>query len=174
MRTEALDDVAFRTATPYLDVEAGRVVTVVVAADTSTGLGRGLAVAAFVAEAGVDHQVIIEGLARPFSFGGIPDPGSKQLAARVIRRGPASYRIEAGEQRIEMAFTHGAPDMPRFSFDIRSWTGAGVFGLQAEFGDVTRASFPGADVHYRSGCRGARRPTSTPSAWASTRANRRC
>ena len=147
-RTEALDDFAFRTATPYLPVEAGRVVTVVVAADTSTGIGRGLAVGAFVAEAGVDHQVIIEGLAQPFSFEGVPDPGSKRLAARVIRRGPANVQIGGGA-RIEMAFTHGAPDMPSYGFDVRSWTGAGIFGLRAEYGDLTRASFPGSDVHYR-------------------------
>jgi hypothetical protein len=149
VRTGALDDVAFRTATPYLEVEAGRVVSVVVAADTSTGLNGALAVGAFVSESGVDHQVIVDGLRRPYEFGLGTDASLRRLKVRVLRRGPGQIRIEDGGARIEMAFYHGSPDIPLFDYDIYSWTGAGVFGLGASYGSAVTASFPGSDVHYR-------------------------
>ncbi len=149
VKTERLDNLAFRTATPHLDVEAGRVVTVVVAADTSTGLAGAYAVGAFVAESGVDHQVVIDGLLQPYAFDLGAGAGERALRARVIRRAPGAVRIGAGQARIEMAFYHGSPDATAFGYDVRSWTGAGVFGLRADYGSVTRASFPGADVHYR-------------------------
>ena len=149
VRAEGLDDFAFRTATPYLPVEPGRVVSVVVAADTSTGLGGALAVGAFVSESGVDHQVIVEGLAEPYAFAPNPGGATPRLTVRVLRRGPAGFRIEPGDPRIEMAFYHGSPDAPAYPYDVRSWTGAGIFGLHADYGSSVRASFPGADVHYR-------------------------
>lgn len=149
VKTDRLDDVAFRTATPYLDIESGRVVSVVVAADTSQGVAGAFAVGAFVAESGTDYQVVIDGLLRPFEFDLEADPRSRALEARVIRRTPGRIQIGAGEHRIEMAFYHGSPDAPVFGYDVRSWTGSGIFGLSATYGSVTKASFPGSDVHYR-------------------------
>ena len=149
VRAEGLDDLAFRTATPYLAVEGGRVISVVIAADTSMGFAGPLAVGAFVSESGIDHQVIIEGLAEPYAFAPNPGGASPRLTVRVLRRGPASFRIEAGDPRIEMAFYHGSPDAPAYPYDVRSWTGSGIFGLHADYGSSIRASFPGADVHYR-------------------------
>ena len=148
-RDDALDDVAFRTATPFREVEPGGVVTVAVAPRSSSGVAGALAVGAFVADPGVDYHVVIEGVARPFDFAPNPDGRPTRLEVRVVRRGPARISIGGAPQRIELAFHAGVPDAPAYAYDVRSWTGAGVFGLTARYGDDTLASFSGDDVHYR-------------------------
>ena len=147
VRGPGLDDLPFLSATPYVEVEPGRVVSVVVAADTSTGVAGALALGAFVAESGVDYQAVIDGVADRFARG--PDGQRTSVAVRVVRRGAPGITILAGGGRIRLAFHHGSPDTPAYRYDAYSYTGAGVFGFTAPYGSTVEVDYPGADVHYR-------------------------
>ena len=125
-----LDNFAFRTATPYVDIPAGVVINVGVALGTSATVKDTIANFPVTFQAGKTYVVVANGIVgnaqRPFKLA-VMDMGSEKSDA------PSNVGI---------AFFHGSPDAP--AVDIR--TGGNVVFGNTSFGNFARTSMPYANV----------------------------
>lgn len=134
IRLPGADGLSFRKGTPFVDVEDGAQVTVVVrsrtvAADT-------LAVASYVAESGFDHRVLIEGT-------------REALVARVSRT-RAFFILGGGEPRVTIGVHNGSTGIGSFAYDAYATDGSGVVNFGANAGELpVHFSFPAGQYVIR-------------------------
>jgi len=125
-----LDDFAFRTATPFIDVDADVPLTVGIAPGTSTGAGDALLTETYTLPAGSTTQLIANGVLTPASFAANPD-GRSTGAQLLVGASARETSDGAGEVRVRVV--HGATDAP--TVDIRS--GGATLVPAAAYTDVT-------------------------------------
>ena len=124
-----LDDFAFRTATPFIDVPAGEELTVAVAPGTSSGPEDAVYSESFTLPSGSATQLIASGVLDPDAFASNPDGVSTAFQLLV---GPDA-RVGAESDEVAVRVAHGAPDAP--TVDVRS--GGAVLVDDAAYTDVT-------------------------------------
>ncbi len=127
--TRLLNDFAFRTATPFIDVPAGVALSVAIAPGTSTGVGDAVFTRSYTLPAGSRTQLVANGVLAPASFA--PNPDGRATAFDLLVGGDALEAGAAGAVRVRVV--HGATDAP--TVDVRS--GATVLVNDAAYHDVT-------------------------------------
>ncbi len=106
--TPFLDDFAFRTATPYVDVPAGVELTIGVAPGTSTGPGDVIAEFPVTLEPYGRYVAIASGVLDPGSFDENPD--ARPIAFSLYPRGDMREYVHFG--LVKAIIFHGATDAP--------------------------------------------------------------
>ena len=124
-----LDDFAFRTATPFIDVDANTDLTIAVAPGASSSADDAVYTEGFQLEAGAAAQLIAQGVLIPETFAPNPDGRLIRFELRV----GIEAEETAGADEVAVRVVHGAPDAP--AVDIRS--GGDVLVDDAAYADVT-------------------------------------
>ena len=128
--TRLLDNFAFRTATPFIDVPAGVALSVAVAPGTSTGVGDAVFTRSYTLAAGSRTQLIANGVLVPGFFA--TNPSGRATAFDLLVGGDAREASD-GPGSVRVRVVHGATDAP--TVDIR--TGGAVLVDDASYRDVT-------------------------------------
>ena len=124
-----LDDFAFRTATPFIDVPAGTDLSIAVAPGTSSSAADAVYTEGFQLEAGTAAQLIAQGVLTPADFAPNPDG---RLIRFELRVGIEAEEV-ADDGEVAVRVVHGSPDAP--TVDVRS--GGTVLVDDAAYADVT-------------------------------------
>ena len=124
-----LDDFAFRTATPFLDLPANTDLSVAVAPGTSTGVGDAVFTQVFNLPDGA-YQLVANGVLDPGSFAANPDGRSIGFA---LLAATGAQEASADPTRTAIRVVHGATDAP--TVDVRSPDG--VLVDDAAYSDIT-------------------------------------
>lgn len=125
-----LDDFAFRTATPFIDVEADVPLTVAIAPPTSTSAADAIFSETFTLPANSTTQLIANGVLTPGSFAANPDGRSTAFQLLV---GADAREASDGTGEVRVRVVHGATDAP--TVDVRTSNVTLVPG--AAYGDIT-------------------------------------
>lgn len=104
----ALDDFAFRTATPFIDVPAGVQLSVAVAPGSSTSVADALATFDVTLASGGTYVAVANGVLAPASFAANPD--GKPIAFTLLVKEAA--REAAAGTGVDLVALHGATDAP--------------------------------------------------------------
>ena len=133
-----LDDFAFRTATPFLALDAGDY-EVAVAPGTSTGAGDAVLTQTYSLAAGSQTQLIAQGVLTPDAFA--PNPNGRDIAFQLLVGVDARQQSPTPGQ-VGVRAVHGATDAP--TVDVRA--GGAVLVPDATYTDITSyLSVPAAD-----------------------------
>jgi len=103
-----LDDFAFRTATPYVEVPAGVTLSIGVAPGTSSGPGDIIASFDVVLESDGVYAAIANGVLDPGSFD--PNPDMIDIGFSIYPRG--NMKLDTGRRGVKVIGFHGATDAP--------------------------------------------------------------
>ena len=125
-----LDDFAFRTATPYIDVPAGVELNIGVAPGTSTSVADTLKNFQVSLTNGQTYVAIANGVLNPSSFAVNPDGRSTAFTLFL----QDNMREEATSTDVDFRAVHGSSDAP--NVDVVA-VGAGVIVDNASYGDIT-------------------------------------
>lgn len=126
-----LDDFAFRTATPFVDVPSGKEVTIAVAPPSSTSVADAIAKFKFTLDPNRGYIVVANGVLDPSQFAVNPD--GKATAFNLFLKPMARESAQDGT-KVEFTVFHGSPDAPTVDVLAR---GAGTLVNDAAFGDFT-------------------------------------
>ncbi len=127
----ALDDFAFRSATPYLNLPAERPIKVGVAGAGSAGVQDVLATFEFLLEAGMSYVAVANGVLDPGSFAANPE--GRSIGFELFVRDNARESALDPSQ-VDFFALHGATDAPAVDVVAR---GVGVLVDGAAYGDLT-------------------------------------
>ncbi len=131
--TIKLDNFAFRTATPFVNLPSGYPVKVVIAAPTSTGIGNGvIATIPVTAMNAETYHLIANGVLAPASFAVNPDGRSTAFQLVVL---PGAKEAAAGTD-VDVRVFHGATDAPTVDV-IANFNQAAPLVAAAAYGDGT-------------------------------------
>ena len=125
-----LDDFAFRTATPFIDVPANTELTVAVAPGTSASAADAVFSQAYTLPAGSTTQLIANGVLDPAQFEANPDGVSTAFQLLV---GADAQEAASNPAEVDVRVVHGATDAP--TVDVRS--GGAILVDDAAYTDVT-------------------------------------
>lgn len=127
---KALDDVAFRTATAFIDLPINA--TVAIAPSTSGSVGEALYTEQLDLTSGGSYLLIATGLVMPNNFAPNTDPDAKPLGFDLL---PISNARQAGstETDVDVIVYHGATDAPKV--DVLAGGATLIEGLS--FGEAT-------------------------------------
>ena len=125
-----LDDFAFRTATPYIDVPAGVELNIGVAPGTSTSVNDTLKNFQVTLMNGQTYVAIANGVLNPSNFAVNPDGRSTAFTLFL----QDNMREEATSTDVDFRAVHGSSDAP--NVDVVA-VGAGVIVDNAAYGDIT-------------------------------------
>ena len=128
-----LDNFAFRSATPYIDVPADGLIAVAVAPSTSAGAGDAVVSNIYSLLDGETAQIIAQGVLTPAAFS--PNPTGRPTGAELIANVNAREGVPDATQTF-VRVVHGATDAP--TIDVRSGFGGPILFDDASYGDVTR------------------------------------
>lgn len=143
----ALDDFAFRTATPFIDVPAGVQLSVAVAPGSSTSVADALATFDVTLASGGTYVAVANGVLAPASFAANPD--GKPTAFTLLVKEAA--REAAAGTGVDLMVLHGVTDAPtvdvmsRFRFYVAQEADYGSF---SDYMTVPSSSYV-LDVHPR-------------------------
>ncbi len=107
--TIKIDDFAFRTATPFLDLPAETEIIIVVAAGNSESIEDGLASFPVVLEDEESYYVVANGVLSPDEFA--PNPDEVSTAFTLLVEAGARESAESGTG-VDLKVLHGATDAP--------------------------------------------------------------
>ncbi|NBC85112.1 MAG: DUF4397 domain-containing protein, partial [Bacteroidetes bacterium] len=135
----ALDDFAFRSATPFIDLDSG-VRTIAVAPSTSSSAGDALATFDLQVDANASLAVIASGVIDPSGFA--PNPDGEDIAFELlVQTGAQESGSNASD--VDLQIVHGSPDAPTVDAIARNVT---VLADDATYTDSTPyISVPAAD-----------------------------
>ncbi len=106
---KAIDDFAFRTASPFIDVPT--TLQVGIAPPSSTAAGEAIYTRTFNLTAGETYVVVANGVLNPSAFAPNNDPAAAPTAFDLYVISPArSASVNAGE--VDLVVFHGATDAP--------------------------------------------------------------
>ncbi len=130
----ALDDLAFRTATPFLDLPAGLPLSIAVAPSTSTSVADAIATFDATFEDGQTYVVTASGIVgdptTPFTL--ITDAAAREVAMD-------------GANKVNLSVLHGSPDAPAVDVVVRT---GGKIVSNASYGEFTPyLSVPAAEYY---------------------------
>lgn len=130
-KVDALDDFAFRTATPFIDLPANQDISIGVALGNSTDADDIEASFPFNLLAGETYLVVANGVLKPSSFAGNPD--SKMTGFNLWATTAMMESKDPTKTAIRVV--HGATDAPTVDVSVR---GAGLTLVDdAAYGDIT-------------------------------------
>lgn len=113
----ALDDFAFRTATPFLDLPAGVEINIGIAPGNSTGVGDVLLSVPVTLTANEKYIVVADGIVSPTGYNPAPPIGLQVFPmAREMATDPAN---------VDVLVHHGATDAPTVDV-VETEVGAGI------------------------------------------------
>ncbi len=127
----AIDDFAFRAATPYLDLPAGVNLEIGVAPGTSTMASQALATFDVTLAADGTYVVIASGVLNPAAFQANPD-GAATAFTLLVKDLARESAVAAGS--VEFFALHGATDAPTVDVIARGVT---TLVPDAGYGDLT-------------------------------------
>jgi hypothetical protein len=127
----ALDDFAFRSTTPYLDLPAGVEVSIGVAPSTSTSAADAIATFPVTLTEDDTYTVIATGVLDPGSFAVNPD--GRSTAFELLVR-PEGREAASNPESVEFLIVHGATDAPAVDIVAR---GVATLATNARYGDIT-------------------------------------
>ncbi len=125
----ALDNFAFRTATPYIDVPAGVTINIGIAGGNSTSADDTLKNFAAQFEAGKTYVAIANGVLDPNSFAVNPD--GREIGFILFAKGDAR-EVSENQNRVDLFAVHGSTDAP--TIDIY---GVGIQLKGVGYGDIS-------------------------------------
>ncbi|MCX6274597.1 MAG: DUF4397 domain-containing protein, partial [Bacteroidetes bacterium] len=125
-----LDNFAFRTATPYIDVPAGVILNIGVAPGTSASVADTLKNFQVSLTNGQTYVAIANGVLNPSNFAVNPDGRSTAFTLFL----QDNMREEATSTDVDFRAVHGSSDAP--NVDVVA-VGAGVIVDNASYGDIT-------------------------------------
>jgi hypothetical protein len=121
-----LDNFAFRTASPFVDVDATAPVTIVVAPSTSQSAADGLATFAGISlQIGQRYVVVANGVLNPSAFQGVGAAGAFNL--NIIT--PALDATSGAAGTFSFAAMHGSPDAPAVDIFVNNGPTAAINNL---------------------------------------------
>ena len=126
----AIDDFAFRTAIPYIDVPAGTVLNIGIAPGNSLAVNDTLKNFEVTLTNGQSYVAIANGVLNPSNFSVNPDGRSTAFTLFL----QDNMREEATSSNVDFRAVHGASDAP--NVDVVA-VGAGVIVDNASYGDIT-------------------------------------
>jgi hypothetical protein len=115
----ALDDFAFRDATPFLELPSGVDIEVTIAPPTSTSVGDGIATFTFNLAANTNYIAVANGVLSPADFAANPDDEATAFNIFVIADVPRS--ASAGN-KVNLNVFHGSTDAPSVDIAARAAT----------------------------------------------------
>ncbi len=130
----ALDDFAFRAATPYLDLPADVNLSVAVAPGNSTGVSDALATFDLVLEDGETYVVVANGVLDPSAFAANPNGRSTGFNLWV-RQGVRESIRNGGS--LGFIVGHGVTDAPAVDIRVRELRGRAELASDVAYGDIT-------------------------------------
>ncbi len=104
-----VEDFAFRSATPFLDLPAEEEITIVVAPGSSESIEEGIASFPVTLEEGQSYHVVANGVLNPDDFA--PNPEGLDIAFTLFTAADAREAAEDGES-VDLRVLHGATDAP--------------------------------------------------------------
>jgi hypothetical protein len=126
-----LDDFAFRTATPFVDVPAGVQLSIGVAPGNSTSVADVIATFTPTFDANKTYVAIANGVLSPASFAANPDSRSTAFTLFVTDMG---RETGTSSSDVDLNILHGATDAPAVDVIAR---GVGTLVDDAAYGDLT-------------------------------------
>ncbi len=126
-----INDLAFRAATPFVDVPAGVSLSVGVAPSNSTSAGDIIATFNLTLEAGKTYIAVANGVLDPANFAANPDMNDIAFTLFTTDMGRESG-MDAGQ--VDLKVLHGATDAPAVDVIAR---GVGTLVDDAAYGDMT-------------------------------------
>ncbi|MCG3154855.1 MAG: hypothetical protein DKINENOH_01451 [bacterium] len=126
-----LNDFAFRTATPFVDVPAGVRLSIAVAPGTSTSVSQALATFNVTLENGKTYVAIANGVLNPGQFS--PNPDSLSIGFTLFTKAEAREQATASGN-VDFFAVHGATDAPTVDVIAR---GVATLVDDAKYGDLT-------------------------------------
>ena len=128
-----LDDLAFQTGTPFVNLPTGIALDIAVAPGSSTSVDDAVFTTSVALTAGRNYQIIAQGVLDPSQFAANPDGTSTEFTLAVTNR--ARKRAVEFPLNTEVRFYHGTPDAP--AVDIR----VGAVAQSIVFNDVAFSEF---------------------------------
>ncbi len=125
-----LDNFAFRTATPYVDVPAGVLLNIGVAPGNSASVADTIKNFAVTFEGGKTYVALANGVVNPSGFA--PNPNGRDISFTLFAK--ADAREEANSNsKVDLFAVHGSTDAP--AVNIRSLFGLSLSNIS--YGDVS-------------------------------------
>ncbi len=122
----AVDDLMFRTATPYLDIPAGVDIEISVAPGNSTGVGDAIATFPLTLDANETYSVVADGIVSPTGYDPAPAFGLEIYAS--------ARETANNSSNVDVLVHHGATDAP--TVDIyETGIGIGLIANNLEYTD---------------------------------------
>ncbi|MBK7856081.1 MAG: DUF4397 domain-containing protein [Bacteroidetes bacterium] len=128
--TLLLDNFAFRTATPYVDVPAGVLLNIGVAPGTSTSVNDTLKNFQVTLANGGEYIAVANGVLNPANFASNPD-GESTAFTLFLQDQMREAAVNAGD--VDLRVVHGSSDAP--TVDVLA--GAAVLVDNAAYNDIT-------------------------------------
>ncbi len=139
----ALDNFAFRTATPYVDLPAGQIISIAVAPDTSTSAAS--AIATFNVGPLTDGETYVLFANGVVGSGFTANPNGLSIAFDLYANG--GRETGSDQNLVDVLVFHGATDAPTVGVDARTGGGAPIELINGfSYGDfVGYVSIPPAE-----------------------------
>ncbi|NWF50351.1 MAG: DUF4397 domain-containing protein [Ignavibacteriaceae bacterium] len=128
-----LDNFAFRTATPYIDVPAGVTLNIGVAPFNSTSVNDTIKNFPVIFDAGKTYVAIANGVLTPSNF--TPNPDGKSIAFTLFAKADAK-ETSFSSDIVELFAVHGSTDAPSVNI-----VGAGFLLNGVSYGDISGYTF---------------------------------
>ncbi|MEM9720938.1 MAG: DUF4397 domain-containing protein, partial [Bacteroidota bacterium] len=114
-----IDDFAFRSATPFIDLPAETALTIVIAGPASESIEEGIASFPATLEEGESYYVVANGVLEPDSFAANPDGISTAFTLLVE---PGAREVSDDGQSVDLKVLHGATDAPNVGVNANGAT----------------------------------------------------
>ena len=126
-----LDNFAFRTATPFIDVPAGLTLNIGVAPGSSSSFADTLTSFTFSLAEGEKYVAVANGVLNPAAFAPNPDSRNRSFTL-LVKAGAREMSTSVGD--IQFFVLHGATDAPAVDVDAR---GVATLVDNASYRDIT-------------------------------------
>jgi len=124
-----LDDFAFRTASPFIDVPADTPISVAVAPSTSTSVGDAIATFPYTLTDGETYVLVADGIVSPTGY----NPGAATAAAFDIKVYPMGRETAGASGNTDLLVHHGSTDAP--TVDVNEVSGPSVLVDNISYGE---------------------------------------
>lgn len=124
-----LDNFAFRTATPFIDLPAGTPISVAVAPSTSTSVADAIATFPYTLTDGETYVLVAEGLVSPTGY----SPDASTAAAFDIKVYAMGREAAGTPGNTDLLVHHGATDAP--TVDVNEVSGPSVLVNDISYGE---------------------------------------
>ena len=117
--TIKVDDFAFRSATPFIDLPAETELSIVIAGPNSESIEEGIATFNVILENGESYYVVANGVLDPSGFA--PNPEELSTAFTLLVQAGAR-QVTENNQTVDLQVLHGATDAPNVGVNANGAT----------------------------------------------------